>query len=69
MNWGKGGGIGGIAGLGEEDVVGGSVGGEGRVGSGHVAEEGDGIVEGGDGGVGLKEGVVEARLNGGIGGI
>ena len=52
MNWGKGGeGIRRrivVAGLGEEDVVGGSVGGEGRVCSGHVAEKSDGIVKGGD---------------------
>lgn len=47
MNGGEGG-IGCSAGLGEQDVVSGSVGREGRVGLDHVVEKGDGVVDGGD---------------------
>lgn len=42
------GGIGCGAGVGEQDVVSGSVWGEGGVGFDHVAEEGEGVVDGGD---------------------
>lgn len=46
MNWGKCG-TWGFAGVSEQDMVGGSIRGEGRVGLNHVAEKSDGIVDGG----------------------
>lgn len=49
-------------------MVGGPVGGERRVGFDHVVEEGDGVIDGGDGGVGLEEGVVDAEVERGFGG-
>lgn len=56
------GGIGCVAGLSEQDVVGGPSGGEGRLGLDHVAEKCDRVVNGRDGGVGLEHRVVEAKI-------
>ncbi|KAK9129296.1 hypothetical protein Sjap_009783 [Stephania japonica] len=52
------------AGLDEEDVVGGAVGGDGRVSTGHVVEEVEGVLEGGEVGEGVEEGVVVAEVEG-----
>lgn len=52
-----------LAGLGQQDVVGRPVGREARGRLDHVVEEGDRVVDGGgDRGVGLEEGVVEAGI-------
>ena len=50
------------AGLGEQDVIGGPLRRECRLGFDHVVEESDGVVDGGDCGVGLEEGVVAAKI-------
>lgn len=54
------------AGLGEQDVVGGPVRRECGLGFDHVVEESDGVVDGGDCGVGLEEGVVDAKIERGF---
>lgn len=61
-------GIGSVAGLRKQDVVGGSVRREGRMRHHHVTEERDGVVDGGNRGEGLKERVVEAQVEWGFSG-
>lgn len=56
--------IGGSAGVGEEDVEGGRLRGEIGLGFEDVVEELDSVVDGGDGGVGLEDGVVELGVEG-----